>query len=139
MLFDTFVNRVLTFVPAPLTAATQMIEMRPASSAYSMRSWPCSSQINERMKFFIMYSSPFNVLLGWLLLTTLAVTVNQQVDGHECFTRRIGRNVPDSSFSSRFQIWPPALPVWLSAPRGTFVPRWRLFRPSAPFQRAGLA
>src|SRR5205814_5960232 len=78
MLFDTFVNRVLTFEPAPLTAPTQMIEIRPASSAYSMRSWPCSSQINERMKFFIIYSSPLNVLLGWLLLTTLAVTVNQQ-------------------------------------------------------------
>src|SRR5206468_11409247 len=63
MLFDTFVNRVLTFVPAPLMAATQRIEMRPASSAYSIRSWPCSSQINESMKFFIMYSSPFSALL----------------------------------------------------------------------------
>src|SRR5436190_1636774 len=48
------VPRALTFWPAPWTTRTQTIEMRPASNAYSIRSWPCSSQINESMKFFII-------------------------------------------------------------------------------------
>ena len=76
---ETELKSELTLEPASRMAATQRIEIRPASSAYSIRSWPCSSRISESAKIFMF---GFSLMRRSLTHVNDAVPENQQVDCH---------------------------------------------------------